>query len=149
MQTRKPLSPGCGDVNGINPPTQTCCLRTESLKNFSSYACIIIFATHMYLFWVLCQLMSFDTLVHCTSDLCWMNTLGRAIEQLAECLAKQSTSQQFRSTVSNWVNLAYICKCSDSLNANASNSLSNTLNDLSNAWNDLCRPNMHISTLIY
>ena len=26
-----------------------------------------------------------------------MNTLGRAVEQLAECLAKQSTSQQLRS----------------------------------------------------
>ena len=37
--SKKSLSPGCGDENGINPSTQTCCPRTESLSIYS-YVCM-------------------------------------------------------------------------------------------------------------
>ena len=64
-------SPGCGDANVTNPPTQACCPRMESLKNFSSYvymyqrghnvcnSCRLVLTGFMKL----CQLMSSDAFI--------------------------------------------------------------------------------------
>ena len=51
---------------------------------------------HVDLCWFLCQLMSSDALVHCKSLL---KTLGRAVEQLAGCLAKQISSRGQSTTI--------------------------------------------------
>ena len=65
-------------------PTQACRHRME------------IYAAHMDSRWVLCRLMTSDAWHSCKSLL---NTLGRAVEQLAGCLPKQAkVSSQDQST---------------------------------------------------
>ena len=111
----------CHQPNLYNE-TQACCPRLESLKNFNSY--LQVFFLEMSFggggggggncfceerkcektsSWPLKFVSVWGgeispplkalkkTLAICT---CTMNTLGRAVEQLAECLAKQSTSRQ-------------------------------------------------------
>ena len=75
-------------------PTQACFPRMESLKNYvymyhnicNSHGLVLTFMP-TYEFWCISTLA-------CKSLL---NTLRRAVEQLAGCLAKQSKSQQSRS----------------------------------------------------
>ena len=79
--------------NILATPTQACCPRMESLKNFV-YMC----HNFLQLTWTCAEFyVNLRVLMHWYTCKSLLNTLGRVVEQLAGCLAKQSKSQQSRS----------------------------------------------------
>ena len=100
---QKPLSPGCGDANLFK---QTFIIYMPLQHRPVALGWSLNNSVYMYqsrplflqLTWTCAEFyVNLSVLMHLYTCKYLLNTLGRAVQQLAGCLAKQSKSQQLRS----------------------------------------------------